>query len=167
MLKQQLFALFQSCICSNSIHRYATSVNPTPGTTETRTVLSISRKSGIYATKITTTSVSFVCTSISFRPLRTQEKREELFSYQFLNLKNQVYLYLPTYPLNSFRFFRFLLQPRFCLCNMPFLIFYTPSRDKTHVCFHKRKQNTRLLSFFPKKCDAKSDGKSVSLSKFN
>ena len=80
---------------SNSIHRYGTSVNPTPGTTETRTVLSISMKLGIYATKITTTSVSFVRTSISFRPLRTQERREELFSYQFLNLKNQIYLYLP------------------------------------------------------------------------
>ena len=110
-------------------------------------MLSISRKSGIYATKITTTSVSFVRTSISFRPLRTQERREEIFSYQFLNLKNQIYLYLPTYPLNSFRFFHFLLQPRFCLCNMPFLIFYPPSRDKTHVCFHSPSRDKTHVCF--------------------
>ena len=48
--------LFQSYICSNSIHRYATSVKSNSGHN------SISRKSGIYATKITTTTVSFVCT---------------------------------------------------------------------------------------------------------
>ena len=56
-------------------------------------------------------------------------------------MKNHTYLYLPTYPLNSFRFFRFSLQPRFCLCNMPFLIFYPPSRGKTHVCFYSFLEN--------------------------
>ena len=46
------------------------------------------------------------------------KRREELCSCQLLNVKNQTYLYLPKFPLNSCRFFRFLLETPFCLCNM-------------------------------------------------
>ena len=69
------------------------------------------------------------------------KRREELFSCQLLNVKNQTYLYLPTFPLNSFRFLRFLLESPFCLCNKPFLIFYLPSRDKTPVYFQSFLEN--------------------------
>ena len=168
-------------------------LNPTSDRTETRTLLSISRISCIYLTKLSVTSLSLVRTRISFRPLRTQEKTWRITLVQLLNVKNQWYLYLPTYPLNifsiiyhlfskektiinkyneiklnktnktlrnnlayyllwekglqkarklnSFWFFRFLLQPRFCLCNMRFLTFYLPSRDKTQVCFHSFLEN--------------------------
>ena len=70
-----------------------------------------------------------------------RKRLEELSSCQLLNVKNKAYLFLPTYPLRSFRLFRFLLQPRFCLCNMPFLIFYPLSRDKTQACFHSLLEN--------------------------
>ena len=57
----------------------------------------------------------------------------------------------------KFRFFCFFLQPWFSLSNMPFLIFYTASRDEAHVCFHS------FLETFMRS----QGGNLVSLPKFN
>ena len=141
MQKQQFFAPFQSYICSNSIHRMQLVLNPTPDTTETRPLLSISRNQACMQPKLQQHPYHLLSRKCFLDRCEYRTRHEKLSSCQLLNVKNQTYLYLPTFPLNSFRFFRFLLQPRFCLCNMPFLIFYPPSRDKTYVCFQSFLEN--------------------------
>ena len=56
--KKQFFAPFQSYICSNSIHRYATSVKSNPRHDGDSHIAINFRTSDMYVTKITTTSVS-------------------------------------------------------------------------------------------------------------
>ena len=116
--KKQCFAPFQSYMCSNSIHRYATSVKYS------------SWHDGDSHITINFQEIRHVCN-------QNYDHLHHLFARKYLldrifRIESGIFIFANV----PFKFFCFLLQPWFCFCNMPFLIFYPPSRDKTHVCYH-------------------------------
>ena len=99
--KKKFFEPFQSYISSNRVLRYATSVK------------SNSRHDGDLQIAINFQEIRHVC-KLQQHPYHLftckylldccehRKRRGELSSCKLLNVKNQTYLYLPMYPLNSF-----------------------------------------------------------------
>ena len=114
--KKQCFAPFQSYICSNSIHRYATSVKYN------------SWHDGDSHITINFQEIRHVCNQ-NYDHLHHlfarkylldrwdhRNIREELSLCQVLNVKNQAYSYLPTSPLHFFVFFCYNRDFLFVIC---------------------------------------------------
>ena len=139
--KQQFFAPFQSYICSNKIHRYKTSVKSN-SRHDGDLHIAINFQEIRHICQQNYHNICIICLHVNiFRALWIQEKTWSIILLSASECEESDIFVFATYSLNLFQCFHFLLQPRFCLCNMSFLIFYLSSRDKTPICFHSFLEN--------------------------